>query len=141
MRILLAADGSKYTRRAAKHIVKNLARFAKSPKVEVLHVRPPLPYPGAAAYAGKRAVAKYEREESEAALAVAERVLDEASIPYRSSWVIGDIARQVGAYVKKNRIDLLVMGSHGHGAFKSLALGDTAPKLIASTKVPILIVR
>ena len=141
MKILLAADGSDYTKRAARHLVEHIGWFARQPGIHLLHVRPPLPYPGAAAYAGKEAVEKYQREESEAALAVAEKVLDKASIPYEAAWKVGDIATETGNYVKKNDIDLVVMGSHGHGAFTSLALGSVATKLLATLKVPVLIVR
>jgi nucleotide-binding universal stress UspA family protein len=106
-----------------------------------VHVRPPIPYPGAVAAIGPTAVAKYEREESEAALAVAEKELMAAGIAYRSSWCIGDIAAELASYVKKNAIDLVVMGSHGQGALANLALGSVATKCIATLEVPIMIVR
>jgi nucleotide-binding universal stress UspA family protein len=141
MKILLAADGSEYTKRAALHLVKHLGWFAKPPEIHLLHVRPPIPYPGAAARAGKKAVDEYERAESLKALAVAEKMLDKAGIKYRSSWRMGDIATAIADHVKKQGIDLVVIGSHGHGALASLALGSVAMKVIASVKVPVLIVR
>ena len=141
MKILLAADGSEYTKRAARHLARHLGWFARAPEVHLLHVRPPLPYPRAAAYVGKAAVEKYEREESEAALAVAERVLRKAGIAYESEWRVGDVAATIRDYAKKNGIDLVVLGSHGHGALANLALGSVATKVIATSKQPVLIVR
>lgn len=141
MKILLAADGSEYTKRAARHLVDHLAWFAKPPEIHLLHVRPPLPYPGAAARIGKKAIDEYERAESRAALAVAEKILDKAAIAYQSAWSVGDVATAIGTYAKKHGIDLVVVGSHGHGALATLALGSVATKIIASIKQPVLIVR
>ena len=141
MKILLAADGSPYTQIAARHLVNHLHWFAQSPEVHVVHVRPPIPYPGAVAAIGRAALEKYEREESHAALAVAEKELIAAKVAYRSSWCLGDVAAEIADYVKKYGIDLVVMGSHGHGALANLALGSVATKCIATLDVPIMIVR
>lgn len=141
MKILLAADGSEYTRRAARHLVEHLGSFKRPATVHLLHVRSPLPYPGAAAVVGRKAIDKYEREESEAALQVARKVLDKAGIEYQGSWSVGDVASSIATYAKKNGIDLIVMGSHGHGAVAGLALGSITTKVIAAGKTPVLIVR
>ncbi|MBK9608171.1 MAG: universal stress protein [Betaproteobacteria bacterium] len=141
MKILLAADGSAFTRIAAQHLVNHIEWFAKVPEIHIVHVHPPMPYPGAAARAGKAAVAKYHREESEGALAVAEKVLVKAGLAYISYWLVGEVARELATYARARDIDLVVMGSHGHGALASLALGSVATKCIATLEVPIMIVR
>ena len=141
MKILLAADGSPYTRIAARHLVNHLQWFAKPPEVHIVHVRPPIPYPGAAAAAGKAAVEKYQREESLAALRVAEKELAKAGIDYTSVWQVGDVVEELARYVKAHAIDLVVIGTHGHGALANLALGSVATKCIATLDVPILVVR
>jgi len=43
--------------------------------------------------------------------------------------------------VKENVIDMIVMGSHGHGALRGLMMGSVATKVIAATTVPVLIIR
>lgn len=141
MKILLAADNSEFTRRAARHLVKHLSWFSQSPEVQVLHVHPPIPYPGAAAKAGKAAIEQYLREDSEAALRVATKELDRAKVAYTASWVTGNVAASIAKFVKKHDIDLVVMGSHGEGALTNLVLGSIATKVIATVKTPILIVR
>ena len=141
MKILLAADGSAFTRIAAQHLVNHIEWFAQVPEIHIVHVHPPIPYPGAAARAGKAAVTKYHREESEGALAVAERVLVKAGVGYISHWLVGDVAHELANYARARDIDLVVMGSHGHGALASLALGSVATKCIATLEVPIMIVR
>jgi nucleotide-binding universal stress UspA family protein len=141
MKILLAADNSDFTRRAARHLVAHLAWFAEPPEVLVLHVHPPVPFPGAAAKAGKAAIESYLREDSEAALRMATKELDKAKVAYKASWTTGNIAEGIAASVKKNRVDLVVMGSHGEGALSNLVLGSVATRVIATIKTPVLIVR
>jgi nucleotide-binding universal stress UspA family protein len=138
--ILLAADGSDFTRLAARYLATHLGWFAAAPEIHVLHVQPPLPYPRAAAVVGHEAVLQYQREASQAALEVAESPLREAGIAFRSNWRVGEVAEQIAEYVRENRIDFVVLGSHGHGAIASLALGSVAMRCVATLKVPVLIV-
>ena len=141
MNILLAADGSEYTKRAAKYVAEYVSDLAKKPTVHVLHVHPPLPYGGVSSVVGKKNVEKYQAEDSEKALAVARKELDKAGVKYEAHWCVGDVADAMKDFAKKNGVDLIVMGSHGHGAFTSFALGSTASKILAGCKVPVLIVR
>jgi len=89
LRILIAADGSPYTRAAADYIVAKLGWFAGQPEIHIVNVQPPLPYPRAQAVVGKAAVLDFQREEAEAALAVARSRLEEAHVPFRSAWRVG----------------------------------------------------
>jgi len=107
----------------------------------VLHVHPPIPYPGAAAAVGKGAVKRYLEEDSEAALRMATKPLDKAKVRYTATWVTGKAADEIAAAAKKNKVDLVVMGSHGEGALSSLVLGSVATRVIAMVKTPVLIVR
>ena len=141
MKILLAADGSRFTQMATRHLVNHVQWFAKPPEVHVLYVHPPLPYPAAAAAVGKAAVEKYQRDDSAAALAVAEKELAAGGISYKSSWAAGDVAQEIAKHVKEHGIDLVIMGSHGHGVLANLALGSVATKCIATLDVPVMIVR
>jgi nucleotide-binding universal stress UspA family protein len=141
MKILLAADGSPYTEAAARHLVAHVGWFAKAPEIHVVHVQAPIPYPRAEAIVGKSAVHGYQKEESEAALAVAEGVFAKAGIAYRSSWSVGEVATELSAYVKTHGIELVVMGTHGKGALANLALGSVATRCIATLDVPVMVVR
>jgi nucleotide-binding universal stress UspA family protein len=141
MNILLAADGSDYTRRAAQYLVATAKEYAKPPRIFIVTVHAPIPYPGAAAAAGKGAVESYQREECEKALAVAEAEFAKAGMKYESAWLVGEVAEEIASHAKKVGADLVVMGSHGRGAFLSMALGSTATKILATLKLPLLVVR
>jgi nucleotide-binding universal stress UspA family protein len=141
MKILLAADGSEFTRKAARTLIEQAGAYRQVPEIRVHTVVPPIPYPGAARVVGKKAIDDYQREEAETALAVATDELARAGLKFTTSYSVGAIAEEIGACVKKHRIDLLVVGSHGHGALAGLALGSVATKLIATLDVPILVAR
>ena len=143
MRIMLAADGSRFTEAAARQIVADLDWFADRPEVHVVHVHPPVPLPvaeGVTVAAGRDAVDRYYREESEAALEVARKVLGEAGVPCKPVWMVGDVATELEAYARRHGIDLVVMGSHGHGALANVVLGSVATKCLAALSVPVLVI-
>ena len=141
MNILLAADGSDYTKRAARYLADYVADLKKAPTIHVLNVHGAIPYRGVASVVGKKAIEQYQAEECEKALAVARKELDKAGVAYEASWAIGEVAARIADFAKKNAIDLIVMGSHGHGAFASFALGSTAARILATCKTPVVIVR
>jgi len=141
MKILLAVDGSEYSQRAASFLANNVSALAQGPEIHCLHVHAPIPYPGAAKAVGKGAIEKYQREESEAALAPAKKALLAANLDPKCSWSVGDVVEEIGKYVKKNKIDLIVLGSHGRGSLAALTLGSVAMKVLAAVKTPALIIR
>lgn len=141
MKILLAADGSPFTASVARYLAGHLHWFAGTPEIHVLHVHAALPYPGNVAALGRGAIDKFHREESEAALAVAEKVLAEAQIPHRSTWKVGEAAERLTAYVGEHGIDLVLMGARGTGAAKSMALGSVVTQCIAALEIPVMVVR
>lgn len=140
MKIVIAADGSPFTRAAARRVARQARVLKEMPEILLIHVHAPLPYARAAGAVGKKAVESYQREESLKALAVAEKELSRAGVDYTSMWVVGDAATQIARHAKKHGADVIVTGSHGHGALASLAMGSVATKLVAISRVPVLIV-
>ena len=141
MKILIAVDGSPYSIKAVKHVIKHFNWFSAPPELHLLHVKLPLPSGRARSFLGSDVVNDYYREESEAALAPSEKLLRKKEIPFQSGYKVGEIAKEIQSYVKKNKIDMIVMGSHGHGALTNLVMGSVATKVLATTSVPVMIVR
>ena len=48
---------------------------------------------------------------------------------------------EIAAYARNERLDLLVMGSHGYGALKSAVLGSIATRVAARCTTPLLLIR
>lgn len=141
MKILIAVDGSPYSIKAVKHVIKHFNWFSGPPELHLLHVKLPLPPGRARSFLGNDVVDNYYREEAAAALKPSEKLLRKNEIPFRTGYKVGEIANEIQTYVKKNKVDMIVMGSHGHGALTNLVMGSTATKVLASTDVPVLIVR
>lgn len=145
MKILLAVDGSPFTVKAVKYLIAHLNWFQGSPQLHLLHVKTPIPAGLAVSQArrilGDDSVEDYYKDESEAALAPAEKILHAEGVPFQSHFKIGNIANEINAYAQAEQIDLIVMGSHGHGALGNVVLGSVATKILATTRIPVLIVR
>src|SRR3954471_18604540 len=113
MKILIAADGPQFSATSARHDAPPAALLKERPEVRILHVHASLPVTRSIS---KKSVDEYDRDESLKALAVAEKELDKAKIPYSSTWRTGDAAEQISRYAKDEKVDLIVTGSHGLGA-------------------------
>lgn len=140
MKILVAADGSKFTRQAIKYLTDHFKMFGPHPEIDILHVRPPLPGRAAAAL-GRNVVQRYYDDETNKALAAARRVLTKAGVKYRELHAVGDPGEEIAEHAQRGKYSLIVMGSHGHGMLATLVLGSAASKVLAQCKVPTLIVR
>lgn len=141
MKILFAVDGSPYSLKAAEYLATHFNWLSEPAELHLLHVELPIPMGRARAAMGPEAIDRHYAEEAEAALAPAENVLRKHDIRFVRSYVAGDIADAIQSYVQQNAIDMIVMGSHGHGALRGLVMGSVASKVIAATTVPVLIVR
>ena len=54
---------------------------------------------------------------------------------------VGNPGDEIAAFAKKRKLDIIVMGSHGYGRFKSAIMGSTATRIAASGDVPLLVIR
>lgn len=141
MRILLAADGSEYTAKAAQFVARHAKNFKTAPEVFVHHVVPPLPYAGAIKAVGKKTVDEYQKKQADEALDLALRELGDAGRNAKATYTVGDTCEEIARFVTKHKIDMVVMGSRGHGGIAGIALGSVAQKLLATLGAPVLVVR
>ena len=141
MKVLIATDGSNPALAALDAFVARLGWFRDRPAVELVHVHAPIPYPRAAAWAGKEAVEKYYAEESAAALAPAAARLEAQGIVPTTVKLVGDAGREIVHHAAASGCDLIVMGTHGHTAMGNLVMGSVATKVLAAATVPVLLLR
>lgn len=141
MKILLAVDGSAHSVKSANFLVTHFEWFKDVQELHLFYVKLPVPSGRVRAAIGKDALEHYYRDEAEAALGPARQVLEQHGIPFQATFKVGDISAEICAYVSAHAIDMIVMGSHGHGALTNLIMGSVATKVLASTSVPVLIVR
>lgn len=140
MRIALAVDGSKSSSAAARHVLVLQRSLAAKEPIVVIYVDEPL-LQAVALKLGVAGTQRYHDENATHALRSVRVALKRAGIEYRERLLMGDAATKIVDAVKKERCDLLVMGSHGRGAMESLFLGSVTMKVIAQSKVPVTVVR
>ena len=140
MKILLAVDGSSHSRRAVRYVTSNWRLFEGRAALTLLHVDPPLMTRVARAL-GREEVQRYHADNAKASLKHARAALRRARIAYTEQCLVGDPGTTISQTASAGRYAMVVMGSHGHGAFGNLLLGSVVTKVLHGCKVPVLIVR
>lgn len=140
MKILLAVDGSAYTKKMLAYLATHDELLGASHEYTVLTVQPPLP-PRARAALGKEVVDNYHAEEAEKVLAPVCKFLKRHGVEARRSVKVGAVGESISKLADSGKFDLVVMGSHGHGAIATLVMGSVTTQVLAHSKVPVLIVR
>ena len=139
MKILLAVDGSPYTKKMLAYLA---AHELYSPKNEYTALTVQLMLPTQARTAlGKELVTKYYEDEGLRILAPVHKFLERHRVKAKGIWKTGNAGELIAKLADAEKFDLVVMGSHGHGALVNLMVGSVATKVLASCKVPVLIVR
>jgi nucleotide-binding universal stress UspA family protein len=139
MKVLLAVDGSAYTKKMLAYLA---AHEMFSPKNEYTAFTAQLVLPSQARTAlGKEMVAKYYEDEGRRVMDPVTKFLGRHGVTANSLWKTGKPGELIAKLADDGKFDLVVMGSHGHGALVNLVVGSVATQVLASCKVPVLIVR
>jgi len=142
MKILLATDGSQFSRDAASYVVRLARELRKKPEVELVTVHLPLPkLPRMGLVVGRNQVERYYAEEGEANLAAAKAKLNAARIPFRARVLVGKVADSIATHAEGARCTMIVVGARGRGAIGKALLGSTADRLVQISPIPVLLVR
>ena len=140
MKILLAVDGSSYTKKMLAYLTTHDELFGANNDYTVLTVQPSLP-PRARAAVGKAVVDNYYSEESEKVMAPVSKFLVRHGINAKSSWKVGPAGETIAKFADAGQFDMVIMGSHGHGSLGNLVMGSVATQVLANCQVPVLLVR
>jgi manganese transport protein len=87
------------------------------------------------------AAADQERQADEAYLAQLAESLRQQGLNARAVLYFGDPAQQISHAVTQEHLDLLVLGSHGHGFLTDRLFGETTGAVQHAVKIPVLAVR
>jgi nucleotide-binding universal stress UspA family protein len=126
-RVLLGADGSKASKRAAQYLADTLAPGGVT--VDALYVweYPVHPHPASAV----------ERMVEERYC----RSLTRAGITCRPRWAMGNPAEQLDASASRIKADLVVVGSRGLSRVRRLLLGGVSDQIVKHSRGSVLVVR
>jgi len=140
MKILLAVDGSLYTKKMLAYLTTHDELFTANNDYTVLTVQPELPRRARAAV-GKEAVDKYYTEETQRILKPVAKFLLRHGINAKTTWKVGLVGESIAQFADSGKFDLVIMGSHGHGTVLNLVMGSVATRVLASCEVPVLLMR
>jgi nucleotide-binding universal stress UspA family protein len=140
MKILFAADGSSYTKKALAFLVTHEALLDESNELHVLHVQLNLP-PRVKSVAGRDLVDTYYLSEAEKVLKPIRKFLDQHHINYRADWVVDNAAVGILKAAKDDKAHMIIMGTHGHGVLGRILMGSVAQRVVAESDTPVLLVQ
>lgn len=142
MKILLAVDGSACSEKAVNFVVNSMDWYAQPPEITLITVDEiGLGAERARATLGNEAVENYYREQRKNSLEPAEKILRGKNVTYKTIYAAGDVAGQIKAHAEECKADLIVMGSRGHGGIAGIVMGSVATKVLATSKIPIIVIR
>jgi nucleotide-binding universal stress UspA family protein len=140
VKILVAVDGSSYTKRMLAYLAAHDEWLGPAHQYTIVHSTPNLP-PRAKAYFDRATLAAYSEDEFEQVFKPIRAFFSRHAMDVTFTGKTGPAAEVIATLAQKGKFDLLVMGSHGHGALGSLVMGSVVTKVMATCTTPILIVR
>jgi nucleotide-binding universal stress UspA family protein len=140
MKILVAVDGSSYTKRMLAYLAAHDEWLGAHHQYTLLTVVPALPARAAAAI--DKATLQAWHDES------AEKVFKPLRTFFRRQGLnatflakVGPPADVIASAATKGGYELLMLGSHGHGALVNLVTGSVATQVLARCNTPVLLIR
>ncbi len=140
MKILVAVDGSPYTKRMLAYLAAHDEWLGDQHLYTLLHVVQPVPARASQAL-DKPSLADYYADTSDKVFKPLRSFFARHGLNASFVGKVGAVADVVADTATKGRYDLLLMGSHGHGALASLVMGSVATKVLARCSTPVLVIR
>lgn len=140
MKILLAVDGSAYTKKMLAYLATHSEMFGPNNAFTLITVQAPLPA-RARASVSTEVVNEYYAEESEKITAPVVKFLQRHGIDPKVIHKVGAPGELIAKAGDSGKYDLVMMGSHGHNALTKLVMGSITTQVIAHCGVPVMLVR
>lgn len=142
MRILIATDGSKPALHAVQYAIKLVHSLASaSNTITLINVHDDAWLRHAKAFVGMQAVADDLRERSEKELKPARKLLDAAGVQHDMEIRTGPVAQEIVHCATAGKFDLIVLGAKGRSAIADLLLGSVSQRVLATAKMPVVLVK
>ncbi|MHB8124556.1 MAG: universal stress protein [Desulfitobacteriaceae bacterium] len=139
-KILVPTDASEFSRRALTTALA-LARLFKA-EIELLHVTyTPQAYWGYTVSYGLIISQDELDRNGELALEAAIAEIDLSDVQLKKCLDSGHPVSVILDEIKKENIDLVVMGSHGYGPITGSVLGSVSQRVLQRAKCPVMIVK
>ena len=140
MKILIAVDGSDYTKRMLAYLAAHEEWLAPGNECTIIHSVPAVTN-HAARFVDADTLHNYYESEAEGMFRPIRAFFKQQGLEPRFVKTVGHAAQSIASLAQEGRFDLLVMGSAGHGSVANLVLGSVATKVLALCSTPVLLVR
>ncbi|MCS6769246.1 MAG: universal stress protein [Candidatus Caldarchaeum sp.] len=143
-KILVAVDGSDYSRKAVDVAVELCKRLGS--ELVVVHVVQQPPYLFAAAGISPAAMQQYFKDAKEEGWRYVNEALGKASdagVNARGEVIerAPSVVEALTNYALSEKVDLIVTGTRGLGSFRKLLLGSVASGVVSHAHCPVLVVK
>jgi nucleotide-binding universal stress UspA family protein len=146
-KVLLATDGSEYSKRAAAFAVRLLVDSPCRLTLLTVIEEPIYPMPQDEITPPVQNIPPYE-DMREVFLDGAETLLERDRAPLQEAGIeteakvrFGHAAAEILQELEEGGYDMVIVGSHGHGVFGEVLLGSVSYRISHHAKCPVLIVR
>lgn len=140
MKILVAVDGSSYSKKMLAYLAAHDEWLGPQHQYTVVHAVPAVP-PRAASVLDKALLKSYYDDTATGVFKPIRTFFEKQGLKAHFVAKTGPAAEVIAESARKGDYDLLVMGSHGHGTLTNLVMGSVATKVLANCSAPVLLVR
>lgn len=140
MKILLAVDGSPFTKKMLAYVAAHDEWLGAHHTYTVIHVVPKIPA-HATSFLDRGVVDGYYADEAEKVFKPIRAFIGKHGLQAEFVGLAGHAGETIAKRADAGAFDLLMMGSHGHGQLGNLVMGSVATRVVASCRVPVLLVR
>ena len=144
LRVGLSVDDSPFGPKCADYLIAHRHFFGNDATFEIINVVPDDPlyapdFVNEGPIPPQLSWEEIQGLEFEASVKEPIEKFDIAGVPVKSVKLIGSPEDVLPKYADEN-LDVMVMGTHGKGALRSLVFGSSTRAMIAATNLPILVV-
>lgn len=137
MRIAVAIDGSKNAIRAAEHAIM-LAQYLPGAHLDIIYVLDHSKTKDEMLTAQSTEGLTLKREQK---IHPVLKRAEEVNVEVHVTMLKGNPSQEIIAYVNKEEIDKLVLGSRGLNSFQEMVLGSVSHKVMKHVNCPVTIVK
>ena len=139
MKVLLAVDGSVYTRRMLDFLFHNFGVMSEPPEFTVLHVVARVSQ-HALVVLDRAVVKRYYDEEAARVFRPIRRRFGTRRMDAEFVYRVGNTAKLISRTAEAGGFDVVLMGAQGSNPLKRLVMGSVVTRVMAECGVPVLVV-
>jgi nucleotide-binding universal stress UspA family protein len=141
MHIAIAVDGSENSLRAVNHALALSRQLKEAPSLLLINVHLSALISPVAKGIDREQIEQYMDQIAEEELEGAKKAVAAAGMTAKVVKGHGEVAPTIIDIVKKEKIDMLIVGGKGRSSLTDLLLGSITTKVISVSPIPVLVVK